>query len=322
MPQSCDLRPGGGPCRNPAPILGSTRTMPLDPRLTPARPDLADSRLRGQVEAERFVEGRPARIILPSAPLRRRPEPQAGLDTEAVMGDAVTVYEVRDGFAFAQIARDGYVGYLPEAALGPADPAPTHRVAALRTFVYPAPDLKRPHTVHLSLGAAFAAEAREGEYWQLVGGGYVFADHAAALGEPEPDFAGTAERLVGTPYLWGGRTSLGLDCSGLVQLCLESAGLPCPRDADQQERALGRALPPGLDGLARGDLVFWRGHVGIMLDESRLIHANGHHMTVAVEPLPVAVARIAEKSFGAVTSIRRLEEHGRAQSSGRLPSNR
>jgi cell wall-associated NlpC family hydrolase len=281
-------------------------TFDLDPRLTPARPDLADIRLRGRVEAQRFVEGRAARIVVPSAPLRRRPDPEAGLETEAVMGDAVTVYDIRDGFAFAQIARDGYVGYLPEAALGPADPAPTHRIAALRSFLYPAPDLKRPHIAHLSLGAAFAAEAREGEYWRLESGRYVFADHAVPLGRTEPDAVAVAERLVGTPYLWGGRTSLGLDCSGLVQLSLESAGLACPRDADQQERALGTALPPGLEGLRRGDLVFWKGHVGMMLDADRLIHANGHHMTVAVEPLTVAVARIAEKSFGAVTSIRRL----------------
>jgi cell wall-associated NlpC family hydrolase len=278
-----------------------------DPRLTPARPDLADIRLKGVVAAERYVEGEAARVVLPSAPLRRAPRPDAGLDTEAVMGDAVTVYETRDGFAWVQFARDGYVGYLPAEALGPADPAPTHRVAALRTFVYPAPDLKRPHLAHLSLGAAFAAEAREGEYWQLARGGFVFAGHAVALETAEPDFAATAERLVGTPYLWGGRTSLGLDCSGLVQLCLQNAGRPCPRDADQQERALGAPLPPGLDGLQRGDLVFWKGHVGLMLDADRLIHANGHHMAVAVEPLREAVERIAEKSFGAVTSIRRLD---------------
>lgn len=278
-----------------------------DPRLTPARPDLADLRLKGVVAAERYVAGEPARVVAPSAPLRRAPLAEAGLDTEAVMGDAVTVYETRDRFAWVRIARDGYVGYLPEAALGPADPAPTHRVASLRTFVYPAPDLKRPHVAHLSLGAAFAAQAREGEYWRLAGGGYVFAGHAVPLGSAEPDFAATAERLVGTPYLWGGRTSLGLDCSGLVQLCLETAGRPCPRDADQQERALGEALPPGLDGLRRGDLVFWRGHVGLMLDAERLIHANGHHMAVAVEPLREAVERIAVKSFGALTAIRRLD---------------
>ncbi len=277
-----------------------------DPRLTPARPDLADIRLKGVVAAERYVAGMPARVVVPSAPLRRAPRPDAGLDTEAMGGDAVLVFERRDGFAWVQIARDGYVGYLAEGTLGPVDPAPTHRVAALRTFVYPAPDLKRPAITHLSLGAAFASEAREGDYLRMPGG-YVFAGHAVPLGTIEPDFAATAERLVGTPYLWGGRTSLGLDCSGLVQLCLESAGRACPRDADQQERALGKLLPPGLDGLARGDLVFWRGHVGLMLDADRLIHANGHHMAVAVEPLREAVDRIAAKSFGAVTSIRRLD---------------
>ncbi|PXW65440.1 NlpC/P60 family protein [Methylobacterium sp. B4] len=280
-----------------------------DPRLTLARPDLADIRLRGIVEAQRYVAGEPARVVVPAAPLRRAPRPEAGLDTEAVLGDAVTVFDRGDGFAWVQIARDGYVGYLPEAALGPADPAPTHRVAALRTFVYPAPDLKRPHVAHLSLGAALALEGDEGEYRRLAQGGYVFAGHVAPLGSAEPDFAATAERLVGTPYLWGGRTSLGLDCSGLVQICLETAGRACPRDADQQERALGEPLPPGLDGLARGDLVFWKGHVGLMLDADRLIHANGHHMAVAVEPLREAAERIAAKSFGALTSIRRLAPH-------------
>ena len=137
-------------------------------------------------------------------------------------------------------------------------------------------------------------------------GSYVFADHCVPVGTVESDPAATAERLVGTPYLWGGRTSLGLDCSGLVQLCLAMAGIPSPRDADQQEAALGTALPQHLDGLVRGDLVFWRGHVGMMLDETRLIHANGHHMAVVVEPLAVAVERIAEKSYGAVTSLRRI----------------
>ena len=283
---------------------------PHDPRLTPARPDLADIRLRGQVNAERFVEGSRRRVAVPSAPLRRASGLASGLDTEAVMGEAVTFYETGDeeqaGFAFVQLERDGYVGYLPVDALGPTDPAPTHRVTALRTFLYPAPDLKRPHLGHLSLGAGFAATGPEGDYLRLASGSYVFAGHAAAADARQPDYAGTAERLVGTPYLWGGRTSLGLDCSGLVQLSLIMAGLPCPRDADQQERALGLALPGDLDGLRRGDLIFWKGHVGLMLDGQRLIHANGHHMAVAVEPVREAVARIAAASFGAVTSVRRI----------------
>lgn len=279
-----------------------------DPRLTPARPELADIRLRDVAEATAYVVGEPRRVTVPSAPLRRAPAHDAGLDTEAVMGDPVTVYEGDAGgdFLLVQLTRDGYVGYLPRAALGAPDPAPTHRVTALRSFIYPAPDLKRPVLGHLSIGAEFAAETRTGDYLALSTGGYVFAGHAADPDRHEPDFAATAERLTGTPYLWGGRTSLGLDCSGLVQLALAMAGIASPRDADQQERALGAALPLDLDALRRGDLVFWRGHVGLMLDSDRLIHANGHHMAVAVEPLRVAAARILETSFGPVTSIRRL----------------
>ena len=282
-----------------------TLAIPLDPRLTPARPDLADAALRGRVEAARFVEPRPMLLAIPAAALHRAPSPESGIDTEAVMGDALRVYAVADGFAWVQIERDGYVGYLPAESLGPPEPAPTHRVGALRTFLYPAPDLKRPALAHLSLGAALAVTGAEGDYL-AVPGGYVFAGHCRPIAATEPDFAGTAERLVGTPYLWGGRTTLGLDCSGLVQLCLEQAGLACPRDADQQERGLGAALPLDPAGLRRGDLVFWRGHVGMMLDRERLIHANGHHMEVSVEPLAVAVARILEKSYGPVTGYRRL----------------
>ncbi len=285
-------------------------TESLDPRLTPARPHVADLRLRDRVAAARYVAGTPRRVTAPSAPLRRAPAADAGLDTEALLGDAVDLYDTADGFAFVQLARDGYVGYLPAESLGPADPEPTHRVTALRTFLYPEPDLKRPVLGHLSLGARLAATGEAGAYLETPGG-YVFARHCAPVDAREPDYAATAARLAGTPYLWGGRTSLGLDCSGLVQLCLDAAGLPCPRDADMQERALGQALTfdparPEVAGLRRGDFVFWRGHVGLMVDPETLIHANGHHMAVAAEPLAGAVARIAAHSFGAVTGIRRL----------------
>ncbi|KQU21393.1 peptidase P60 [Methylobacterium sp. Leaf94] len=275
-----------------------------DARLVPARPEIADVRLRGHVAAERYVVGETRAVVVPSAPLRRMPRFDAGLETEAVMGDAVTAYGAEEGFVFVQFAHDGYVGYLPEAALGPAQ-APTHRITALRSFLYPGPDLKQPASGWLTLGARLRPTETRGDYLRIASG-YVFAGHCAPLDAVEPDYAATAERLVGTPYLWGGRTSLGLDCSGLVQLCLAQAGILAPRDADQQERGLGEALPPDFEGLRRGDLVFWRGHVGLMLDAARLIHANGHHMAVAVEPLAEAVARIREKSFGPVTSLRRL----------------
>lgn len=275
-----------------------------DPRLTPARPHLADARLRGIIPAERYVEGEERRVVVPSAPLRRRPTLESGTETEAVLGDAVTVYAEEDGHAFVQLQRDGYVGYLPAGSLGPAEPAPTHVVTALRTFLYPAPDLKQPPLGFLSLGARLAATGRTGDYI-AASGGFVFAAHVADTGFTVVDYVATAERLVGTPYLWGGRTTLGLDCSGLVQLCLHLAGQDCLRDADMQEKSLGSALPEDA-ALRRGDLVFWRGHVGLMCDAERLIHANGHHMAVAVEPLTEARSRILANNGGPVTSLRRL----------------
>ncbi|HEX2553870.1 MAG TPA: NlpC/P60 family protein [Microvirga sp.] len=282
--------------------------MSFDRRVTPHRPDLADERLRGQVEAERFSAGTVMRVSAPSTGVRRHPSPDAPLDTEALMGELVTVYDEHEGWAWGQIHTDGYVGYLSAEALSPPHLEPTHRIGALRTFVYQGPNLKLPVMGFLTLNAAVAVTERQGEYARLATGGWVHAAHLTDLDAHAPDFVAVAERFVGTPYLWGGRTSLGLDCSGLVQTALAAAGIAAPRDSDMQEAALGNpvALRPDLSGLARGDLVFWKGHVGIMLDAERLIHANGTSMDTWVEPLGVAEARIRVKSYGPITSVKRL----------------
>ena len=282
----------------------------FDQRLTPARPDLADLRLQGRVEAERFEEGTLRRVVAPTAPLRRRPAGDAPLDTEALRGELVRVFDEDEGWAWVQLQADGYVGYLPSEALGPAGPAPTHKVGVLRTFVYPGPSLKLPPCGFLSLGAVVEAGALSGDYASIGPAEYVFAAHLQPTEHAEPDFVAVAERLAGTPYLWGGKTSLGLDCSGLVQLALAAAGISAPRDSDMQEEALGEKVV--LDGasLLRGDLVFWKGHVGIMLDGERLLHANGFHMLTAIEPLATARERILANSYGPITSVRRLNALG------------
>ena len=282
--------------------------LQFDKRLTPARSDLADERLRGRVQAERYSAGRAMRVVDASAPLRREPRPDAPLDTEALMGEAVTVYDEDEGWAWCQLQSDGYVGYLPGEALAAEGPEPTHRVAALRTFIYPGPHLKVPPTGFASLGALVAVQGIEGDYARLAGGGFIFAAHLAPLHVHEPDFVSMAERLVGAPYLWGGKTSLGLDCSGLTQLSLAAAGILAPRDTDMQQAVLGESIGTTSDpaALRRGDLIFWKGHVGVMLDGERLIHANGHHMAVAVEILRAAEDRIRKKEFGPIVAVKRL----------------
>jgi cell wall-associated NlpC family hydrolase len=277
----------------------------FDPRLTPARADLAALHLQGKVPAQRYVEGRVCDIIESQAPLRLEPRPDAPLLTEALKGERVTIYDADgEGWAWGQLAGDGYVGYLPQSALAAAGASPTHKVTALRTLVFPGPSIKLPPLEALPLGARLVIARSEDRMAVTASGGYVPAAHLAPVDQNESDFVSVAERFVGVPYLWGGKTTLGLDCSGLVQVALTACGIACPRDSDMQERALGQAVD--LSGMQRGDLVFWKGHVGIMRDGATLLHANAFHMAVASESLAEAVARI-RASGGAVTSVRRID---------------
>jgi cell wall-associated NlpC family hydrolase len=277
-----------------------------DRRLTPARPDLAADWLRGKVEAARFVAGWRRRIVEPVAPLRRAPAHDAPLETEALYGESVIVYEEHEGWAWGQLQRDLYVGFMPANALGP-EAQPTHRLSALRSFVYPKPDIKAPPLMALSLDARVQVVANQGLFCAAEAG-FLYTQHLAPLDRYEPDFVAVAERFLEVPYLWGGRSSQGIDCSALVQNALAAAGRAAPRDTDMQEAALG--APVGFDaalaGLQRGDLVFWKGHVGVMRDEAIMIHASGWQMKVVAEPLAGARARIAAKGGGPITSIRRL----------------
>jgi cell wall-associated NlpC family hydrolase len=280
----------------------------FDPRLTPARPDLAAKELEGKVAAARYVDGRIYEVIEPQTPLRNEPEPDAPLATEALKGERVTIYDTNaEGWAWGQLMVDGYVGWLPANALAPPGAPPTHRVTALRTFAFPGPSIKLPPIEALPFGAHLAVTRIAERMAVTASGGCVPAAHLAPIETSEADFVAVAERFLGVPYLWGGKTALGLDCSGLVQIALAACGIACPRDSDMQEEFLGTPLAADVDGanLIRGDLVFWRGHVGIVCGPESLLHANAFHMAVTVEPIADAIARISVTG-GEITSVRRL----------------
>ena len=272
-----------------------------DGRLTPARPDLAAAHLRGRVQAERFVQGKVYSCGLGHVALRKNPDSLAAQETEILFGDRFTVYEEKDGWAWGQIASDGYVGYVRAAALRSAT-TPSHRDIALSTPLLSAPDVKSAARDFLPLNSLVATQDLDGDYFK-TDGGFVYFRHLVDTSHRETDFVAVAERFLGAPYFWGGKSHAGVDCSGLVQTALTAAGITCPRDTDMQEKALGVAAD--IADVARGDLIFWKGHVGMMTDATHLLHANAFHMQVAREPLAEAVMRI-EKICGPVTAIKRL----------------
>lgn len=272
-------------------------TAMLDRRLNAFRPDLADRRLEGRIEAARFVEGEPAHVVVPLADLRPEPDPTRGIDTQVLYGEDVTVFDRAGGFAWVACAADSYVGYLPETALAPGHATATHIVVRPRTFAYPGPDLRFPRVHALSMASRVEvtgeAETRGTRYFMLGDGTSIIAAHCRALGEtPALDAVGFAGLFLETPYLWGGRSGFGIDCSGLVQTGLAMAGKQAPRDSDMQAAHLGRPIDPEADGLMRGDLVFWKGHVAFMEDEHTILHASGAAMAVVREPLSDAIRRI------------------------------
>jgi cell wall-associated NlpC family hydrolase len=281
----------------------------LDRRLHVFRPDLASADLRGRADAERFVEGRPARIAAPVVDLRPAPRADSGIDTQLLRGAHVRVFEEREGWAWLQAEADGYVGYAPASALGAKEEA-THVVIAQRSFVYRGADLRFPATQVHSMGATVRivgeAETRGTRYALLETGETMILDHLRPVCHVEPDYVTVAERFEHTPYLWGGVSGFGIDCSGLVQLSMRMAGKSALRDTDMQATSIGAKLDIGDDlaGLQRGDLVFWKGHVAIMLDAASMIHASGHTMRVTREPLADAVSRIGHL-YGGPTGFRR-----------------
>ncbi len=270
----------------------------LDPRLHAFRPDLAAQNLSGRVESAHFVAGTPARVHRGVADLRRSPAADAPLDSQLLFGEEVTCYETKDGWAWVQNRADGYVGYVEAGALSEDLAAPSHRVAVLRSFLYPEPDLKAPTLDCLSITSPVAVVAERDGFGEIAGGGWIYSRHLEPLDAMAPDYVADALQFLGVPYLWGGRSSLGLDCSALIQLVMARAGVACPRDSDMQAAELGQLVSEGRPqrSLQRGDLIYMPGHAVIALDEEKVVHANAHDMLVAIEPLAPVIARVAEES--------------------------
>jgi cell wall-associated NlpC family hydrolase len=279
-----------------------------DPRMTPARPDLAAKYLEGQLKATRFVTGEEFEIAESIAPLHNAPSSDAEMVSQALKGERATIYDRNgEGWAWGQLNSDGYVGWLPDRALAKPSGQPTHKIIALRTFAFPGPSIKLPPVTALLMGTAIIVTRQDGAFAVTREGWYLPQPHIGGIDHHADDFVAVAERFVGTPYLWGGKSSLGIDCSGLVQVSLNAAGTGCPRDSDMQQDGLGRALDLSESKkLQRGDLIFWKGHVAIVRDATSIVHANAHHMATAIAPTHDAIARI--KAAGSeVTSIKRMD---------------
>lgn len=275
----------------------------MDRRTTPANDRVAASHLRGQIEAERYVEGTLRQVAVPVTTILREPLPD-NREREMLFGDAFRVLEDRDGFAFGQAAKDGYCGYVHSGDLG-AVMKPTHIVSARLTHAYAAASIKVPPSMALSFGSRLTLMEEEGAFVRTHDGHYLPHLHVREIDRPFADPIAAAEMFLGTPYLWAGNSSMGIDCSGLVQTALLACGIPCPGDSDMQEEMLGQPLSEAVS-TQRGDLFFWKRHVAMAVNTEMLIHANAGSMSVTYEPIATAIERIAASGGGPVTSRRRI----------------
>lgn len=280
--------------------------LKLDPRRNAYRADLANIALKNEVTSAQFTEGRTAWVVDPAAPVKRAPRFDAPLDTQALYGEQLTVFDKREGWAWVQLSGDDYVGYLPENSISHEPIKATHRISAQRTFLFPKPNIKAPPLCALPLNARVEIINEETDFLLTKQGAFLHKKHVSPIDSFDMDYVTVAERFVETPYLWGGKQDTGIDCSGLVQTSMEAVGIHVPRDSDMQASETGKALPKPFDltSLRRGDLIFWKGHVGIMADKQNLLHANAFHMKTVIEPLADAVKRSLEAG-NEITAIRR-----------------
>ncbi|UZD90514.1 C40 family peptidase [Cognatishimia activa] len=272
-----------------------------DRRLTPANKRVADPALQSDWPGVSYVEPEPYAVHWPLVDLMNAPEGHR--DRQLLFGDTVGVYETHEGWAFVRSDKDGYVGYVPKSSLA-LTPAATHRVAAAATHVYEQAHFKSRDRMRLSHGCQLHGLETENGFLKTADG-YVPLVHCAAIEEFASDPVSVAKTFLDTPYLWGGNSRFGIDCSGLIQAAFLACGTPCPGDSDLQEESLGYELPADVS-LERNDLLFWKGHVAMIVDEDRLIHANAHHMAVTFENIDTAIRRIEQQGDGPITKRKRV----------------